>query len=185
MSSTAGDVEAILVFGSWAKLRSFEHASCKKQTTHLKERCKKQWWTQVHTANKRYHTCDLTSPRVAQCSVVVLTFEAAFTPCRPLDLLRAPSGGSQINSKQLGSNERGMQPPGGPLQHVRHLFLPICNPSSTATPVPIQDVFLCLLQGPLLSNLAAAMCRAQGPPQALVVAAAELSQLVPSLAYVG
>jgi hypothetical protein len=46
MSSTAGDVEAILVFGSWAKFRGFEHASCKKQTTDLHERCKKQWWTQ-------------------------------------------------------------------------------------------------------------------------------------------
>lgn len=43
----------------------------------------------------------------------------------------------------------------------------------------------CLPQGPLLSELAAAMCRAQGPSQALVVAAAEVTRRLPSLAYMG
>jgi hypothetical protein len=41
------------------------------------------------------------------------------------------------------------------------------------------------VQGSFLEELAAAMCRAQGSFQALLVAAEELNQQLPSLAYVG
>jgi hypothetical protein len=41
------------------------------------------------------------------------------------------------------------------------------------------------VQGSFLEDLAAAMCRAPGPFQALLVAAEELNQQLPSLVYVG
>lgn len=52
--------------------------------------------------------------------------------------------------------------------------------------VPMQlSLLTAAVQGSFLEELAAAMCRAQGPFQALLVAAGELNQQLPSLAYVG